>query len=93
MEVFAAANDYTVRIDVTINTAFSEDVRGAGHGAGFMVDRERRWVMTNAHVAARSPSTLEVVTADDSRIGARKVYVDPYIDLAIIELDDDFPAL
>ena len=92
-EVFAEANDYTVRIDVTINTAFSEDVRGAGHGAGFMVDRERRWVMTNAHVAARSPSTLEVVTADDSSTGARKVYVDPYIDLAIIELDQNIPAL
>ena len=91
--VFAAANQYTVRIDVTINTAFSEDARGAGHGAGFMVDRERRWVMTNAHVAARSPSTLEVVTSDDSRIGARKVFVDPYIDLAIIELDESVPEL
>ena len=71
-EVFAEANDYTVRIDVTINTAFSEDVRGAGHGAGFMVDRERRWVMTNAHVAGCSPSTLEVIAADGTRAGTKR---------------------
>jgi len=92
-DVFAKANEYTVRIDVTINTAFYEDQRGAGHGAGFLVDRKRRWVMTNAHVASRSPSTLEVIAADESRVGAQKVYVDPYLDLAIIKLDEDLPAL
>ena len=92
-EVFDDANKYTVRIDLTITTAFSEDHRGAGHGAGFVVDRKRRWVMTNAHVASRSPSTLEVIAADGSRAAARKVYVDPYIDFAIIEYDEDIPAL
>jgi S1-C subfamily serine protease len=92
-EVFAEANEYTVRIDVTINTAFYEDDRGAGHGAGFLVDENRRWVMTNAHVAARSPSTIEVIAANDTRIGASKVYVDPYLDLAIIELDEGMPTL
>jgi len=35
--IFAEANDYTVRIDVTISTAFIEDKKGAGHGAGFLV--------------------------------------------------------
>ena len=92
-EVFAKANTYTVRIDVSISTAFIEDRRGAGHGAGFLVDRERRWVMTNAHVAGHSPSVLEVTTKDGSRIGARKVYVDPYIDVAIIELEEDVLSL
>lgn len=92
-EIFAEANDYTVRIDVTITTAFTEDSRGARHGAGFLVDQERRWVMTNAHVAGHSPSTLEVIAVDGARVDAHKVYVDPYIDLAIIELDEDIPAL
>jgi S1-C subfamily serine protease len=92
-QTFAEANKYTVRIDVTITTAFSEDRKGAGHGAGFLVDRKRRWVMTNAHVASRSPSTLEVIAADGSRAAAHKVYVDPYIDFAIIEIDEDIPAL
>jgi S1-C subfamily serine protease len=91
--VFAEASDYTVRIDVTMDTAFYEDEKGAGHGAGFLIDSKRRWVMTNAHVAARSPSTLEVIAADDSRIGAQKIYVDPYLDVAIIELDEDLPVL
>ena len=91
--MFAEANDYTVRIDVTITTAFAEDSKGSGHGAGFLVDRERRWVMTNAHVAGYSPSTLEVIAADGSKASAHKVYVDPYIDLAIIEIDEEIPAL
>jgi S1-C subfamily serine protease len=92
-DVFAEANTYTVRIDVSISIAFAEDNKGAWHGAGFLVDRERRWVMTNAHVAGHSPSSLEVLTHDGSRVGARKVYVDPYIDVAIIELDEEVSSL
>ena len=92
-DVFAEANTYTVRIDVSISTAFVEDRKGAGHGAGFLVDRKRRWVLTNAHVAGHSPSKLEVLTHDGSRVGARKVYVDPYIDVAIIELDEEVSSL
>jgi len=92
-DIFTEANTYTVRIDVSISTAFVEDRKGAGHGAGFLVDRKRRWVMTNAHVAGHSPSKLEVLTHDGSRVGARKVYVDPYIDVAIIELDEEVSSL
>lgn len=85
-DIFNKASAYTVRIDVTIQTPFIEDNKGAGHGAGFVVDKERRWVMTNAHVAGYSPSKLEVVFKDGSRFDAERVYVDPYIDLAIIEI-------
>ncbi len=92
-ELFAKANTYTVRIDVTISTAFSEDSKGTSYGAGFLVDQERRWVMTNAHVVSHSPSSLEIITANGSRVGARKVYVDPYIDVAIIELEEDVQSL
>jgi len=91
--IFAEANDYTVRIDVTISTAFIEDKKGAGHGAGFLIDRKRRWVVTNAHVAGHSPSLMEVITKDGTRVSARKVYVDPYIDVAIIELEEDVGSL
>ena len=88
-EIFKDANVYTVRIDATIKTPFIEDFKGAAHGAGFIVDGARRWVMTNAHVAGHSPSELEVVFKDGSRFEAQKVYVDPYIDLAVIEIMSD----
>jgi S1-C subfamily serine protease len=92
-DFFADATQYTVRIDATISTAFIEDEQGAHHGAGFIVDRKRQWVMTNAHVTGHSPSTLEAIFKDGTRVRARKVYVDPYIDLAIIELLDELPPI
>ena len=88
-ETFANAEKYTVRINSTISRPFVEDEQGAFFGAGFMVDSKRRWVMTNAHVVGYSPASLEVITENGSRVAARKVYVDPYVDVAIIELDEN----
>ena len=88
-ETFANAEKYTVRIDSTISRPFVEDDKGAFIGAGFMVDTKRRWVMTNAHVVGHSPASLEVITESGSRVVARKVYVDPYVDVAVIELEEN----
>ena len=87
-ETFANAEKYTVRINSTISRPFVEDKQGAFFGAGFMVDTKRRWIMTNAHVVGHSPASLVVITESGSRVAARKVYVDPYVDVAIIELED-----
>ena len=46
--------------------------------------------MTNAHVASRSPSTMEIGFKDRDFVDAYKVYVDPYLDLAIIAMDPSF---
>ena len=91
-DIFAAAKSYTVRINATIATPFIEDKKGARFGAGFIVDKNRQWLLTNAHVVGRSPSTLEAIFEDGTRVEARKIYVDPYIDIAIIELLDDLPS-
>ncbi|MEX0976913.1 MAG: trypsin-like peptidase domain-containing protein [Woeseia sp.] len=84
-EMFADAARYTVRIDATISRAFIEDEVGAQHGAGFIVDEKRKWVMTNAHVVGYSPAKLRVEFSDGTTTDASKIYVDPYIDVAIIE--------
>lgn len=91
-DIFSTATDYTVRINVTITTPFIEDRLGSHIGAGFIVDKQRRWVITNAHVAGRSPSRVEIVFKNGMRVPARKVYVDPYIDVAIVEMLGDLPA-
>jgi S1-C subfamily serine protease len=87
--VFHEARAYTVRIRTQIPTPFIEDERGSFEGAGFLVDAERGWVITNAHVVGRSPSAVQVAFADQPYHPARKIYVDPFEDIAVIELSEE----
>ena len=45
------ASTYSVRVKSTVRYAFAEDVAGTSHGAGFLVNRKKGWVLTNAHVS------------------------------------------
>lgn len=84
--IFRNARDYTVRIRTQIVTPFIEDDRGSFGGAGFLVDAERGWVVTNAHVVGQSPSTVQAAFADEGLRPARKIYVDSFTDVAILEI-------
>lgn len=86
--IFAKAFAYTVQVRTSIELGFVEDEQGVGFGAGFVVDRARGWVMTNAHVASHSPARIEVAFGLGRFAPARRVYVDPFIDLAILEVAD-----
>jgi S1-C subfamily serine protease len=85
--VFREARAYTVRIQTRVETPFIEDGRGSASGAGFLVDAERRWIVTNAHVVGQSPSKVEVAFADEPFQPARKVYVDTFADVAVLAVD------
>ena len=89
-DIFGRAVFYTVQIKAAVPVPFEGEEQGAWSGAGFLVDRQRGWIMTNAHVASRSPSTMEVGFKDRDFVDAHKVYVDPYLDLAIIAMDPAF---
>jgi S1-C subfamily serine protease len=84
--IFRNARDYTVRIRTQIVTPFIEDERGSFEGAGFLVDAARGWVVTNAHVVGQSPSTVQVAFADEDMRPARKLYVDSFTDVAILQV-------
>jgi len=86
-EVFEDAREYTVKIRTRVELPFVGDRKGTSTGAGFVVDAARGWILTNAHVAARSPSTLRVAFQGGTFLPAKKLYVDPYLDLAVIALD------
>jgi len=77
----------TVEIRTTIEYGLSNDSRGTGRGAGFVVDRERGWIATARHVVGVSPSHVEIAVDGEAFRSARKRYVDPVLDLAIIEVD------
>jgi serine protease Do len=89
-DIFGRAVFYTVQIKAAVPVPFEGEEQGAWSGAGFLVDRQRGWIMTNAHVASRSPSTIEVAFKDMDFVDAHKVYVDPYLDLSIIAMDPSF---
>ena len=85
--VFRNAVAYTVKIKTRITTAFIEDNKGSYTGAGFVVDAKRGWIMTNAHVVGHSPATVTVAFKGKPFVKVRKVYVDPYLDLAVLKID------
>ncbi len=85
-EIFRHALDYTVQVRAAVPAPFEPDVKGTVRGAGFVVDAARGWVLTNAHVVARSPSRVEVARHGQDFHEARKLYVDPHLDVALVEL-------
>jgi S1-C subfamily serine protease len=87
--IFREARNYTVRIRSQITTPFYEDTRGSFEGAGFLVDARRRWVLTNAHVVGHSPSVVQAAFSDGIFRPARKIYVDSFTDVAVIEVAAD----
>ena len=86
-EILAQAARYTVRISAQTTIGFNQDDGVSSRGAGFLIDRDRGWVLTNAHVATRSPVVLKVAFKDADQVAATRVYVDPLLDMAIIQVD------
>lgn len=80
---------HTVEIRTRIEHGLGEDSRGTGRGAGFVVDRNRGWIATARHVVGISPSEVEVSVDGQGFRPARKRYVDPVLDLAVVEVAPD----
>jgi S1-C subfamily serine protease len=90
---FHQAEQFTVRVRASIRLPFDSDEQGTFDGAGFLVDNKRGWILTNAHVVGRSPSTVQVAFKDRDYRPATKLYVDPLLDLAVLVLaQSDIPS-
>lgn len=83
-EIFDEARNYTTYITTRIEVPFIEDEQGSFSGAGFIINNERRWILTNAHVTGKSPAEITVTFSDDTRVDATPVYIDSYLDLAVL---------
>lgn len=88
-DIFEKAKEYTIQIRTAVDIPFSSDEKQASQGAGFLVDKNRGWAVTNAHVVTRSISTITVAPHQGQFLAAKKIYVDPYIDMAVIEVPDE----
>jgi S1-C subfamily serine protease len=90
--IFAEARQHTAYIETRIETPFIEDDQGSSFGAGFVIDSERRWLLTNAHVSGRSPAHITAMFAGQPAVKAWPVYIDPYLDLAVLQFADGFES-
>jgi S1-C subfamily serine protease len=86
-DAFRAARGWTVQIRTSVQEAFAEDEQGSFEGAGIVVDAARGWVLTNAHVASHSYSEMALAFEDGKAMPATRIYVDPFLDLAIVAYD------
>jgi serine protease Do len=79
------ATRYTVKLRVSVQYPFIGEHKGTSNGTGFVVDRQRGWIVTNAHMAKSSPSRIQIIFKDRDPIAGRKIYVDNHIDMAVVE--------
>lgn len=84
--VFQDAARYTVKIQTTTLHPFLDDDEGMATGSGFLVNKEKGWILTNRHVVAEGPSYIEVRFRETGYFDAEKVYLDPNLDLAILKI-------
>ncbi|KKR81335.1 MAG: HtrA2 peptidase [Candidatus Daviesbacteria bacterium GW2011_GWA1_41_61] len=62
-------------------------------GTGFVVS-DKGIIVTNKHVVSDSDTRYTVVTRDGKRFDVQKIYRDPILDLALVQIDgSDFKAL
>lgn len=86
-DIFSQAEKYTLEIEVEITVPFIEDEEGSHFGTGFLIDRKKGWILTNAHVAGKSPSYIRARFKESEYFDLKKIYIDPVIDLAILQID------
>ena len=87
-DVLKDANLYTVKFRTSVDRPFREDKNaGLRKGSGFLVNKDKGLILTNAHVTGRSKSKVRVAFKNYGFSPAKQVYVDPKIDIAIVQIN------
>jgi S1-C subfamily serine protease len=92
-DVYRAVAPSVARVQTYVEsrqTPFGPGEGGAaGQGSGFLYDDA--YLVTNDHVIG-DPDTIRVQATDETWVNASVVGRDPYSDLAVVELDGEFPG-
>jgi len=85
------AQRYTVKVRATVNWPLAPEQFGTGQGTGFVIDREKGWILTNAHVAKRSPAMVEVALTENEAewTPVERLYADNFLDIAVVRIAPD----
>ena len=82
----------SVLIKTQLLHGFTEDGEASGRwtGSGFLIDKSKGWILTNAHVAMSGPAKLRVQFVDETvKHKAERIFVDSRHDIALISVDPD----
>ena len=85
-----AATGATVLIKTHLKHGFLEDDQATGRweGSGFLISKEKGWILTNAHVAGYGPSGLRLkFEGQDKYADAERLFVDSKHDVAVLAID------
>lgn len=88
IEILEKANRYTVKIENSIEKPFMGDGYG-GSGTGFLVNKEKGLIVTNAHVSGQSPAINRINFKNDNPISAKQVYIDKELDFTILSINPE----
>jgi S1-C subfamily serine protease len=85
------AQRFTVKVRGTVLWPFAPDQMGTALGTGFIIDRDKGWILTNAHVARRSPSMVEIAFGESESewYPVQRIYVDNHLDIAVLKVAAD----
>ena len=78
------ANSYAVRVKSSVRYAAFFDSTGTADGAGFLVDKKRGLILSNAHVAGYGTASIEISFKGEKYQDAQVLYVDTEHDVAIL---------
>ncbi|MBK9293908.1 MAG: trypsin-like peptidase domain-containing protein [Oligoflexia bacterium] len=85
---FEKAKFYTIKIRSSVDIPFDNNSKGTSTGAGFLIDKQRKWAVTNAHVVSRSKAIIQTSSFGTEFKLAKPVYIDPDYDIAVIQLEN-----
>ena len=82
------AANYTVKIKAKSQYPFAEtENAGIWTGAGFIINKKKGYILTNAHVSGRGDTKLKLKFKSGTYKNAKPIYIDPEYDIAILEID------
>jgi len=89
-KIFSEAANFTVKVRSVIKYPWIGDREGVFSGAGFVVDKDRGWIATNAHVTGRITESVKVQFKDGRYNPAKLLYLGTFRDFAVLEVSPDF---
>ena len=84
-----SATQATVLIKTHLKHGFLEDDQATGRweGSGFLINKEKGWILTNAHVAGFGPVGLRLRFEDQESFSkAERLFVDSKHDVAVLKV-------
>jgi serine protease Do len=87
-----SATQATVLIKTHLKHGFLEDdeAEGRWEGSGFLINKEKGWILTNAHVAGFGPVSIRLkFEGQDKFTPVKRLFVDSKHDVAVIKIEPE----